>query len=157
MAKQAMKVEKARKRAEHLAWAATQMRKKQEEVKPIPDHEKGFSSPNQKRGSRVFDDLEMGDSKIEGRGDNNNNKGGSVDGGQSQTLDVMMMEEEEGLMEVEQPKKKKAEKANQLKPTFDNGLDMLSSDEYIRVRQGGGCIVYVLWGVRGVCVWGGGG
>ena len=144
MAKQAMKVEKARKRAEHLAWAATQMRKKQEEVKSIPDNEKGFASPSQKRGSRVFDDLELGDSKIEGRGDNNNNnKGGSVDGGQSQTLDVMMMEEEEGLMEIEQPKKKKTEKVNQLKPTFDNGLDMLSSDEYIRVSQGWGC---VWWG-----------
>ena len=44
-----------------------------------------------------------------------------------------MMEEEEVVLEA--PKKKKNVNTNQLKPTFDNGLDMLSSDEYIRVSK----------------------
>ena len=123
--KQATKVEKARKRAEEMAWAATQMRKRLEEIKIFADDEEG--SPNHKR--RSLEDMEAGDSKMEGRG--GNNKGSSLDGGNSQLLDAMMVEEEEVV--VDEPKKKKVD-ATSLKPMYDNGLDMISADEYIRIR-----------------------
>ena len=126
MAKQAMKVEKARKRAEQMAWAATQIRKQQEEVKVFADDEEG-GSPSHKR--RTLEDMEAGDSKMEGRV--GNNKGNSLDGGNSQLLDAMLMEEEEVV--VEEPKKKKTD-ATAYKPMYDNGLDMISADEYIRLR-----------------------
>ena len=92
------------------------------------DEEEGSASHKH----RGINDMEAGDSKMEGRRDSYN-KGGSVDGGNSQTLDAMMMEEEEAV--VEQTKMKKKTDTMTLKPTFDNGLDMISSDEYIRVSR----------------------